>query len=160
MGSGRDPKNAWAHIILGWAYEQKSMIKEAVAEFEAAIGQWKDSSIPLAGLGHAYGRSGQEKAARENPREAPRDVEADLCSGLRHRRRPHGLGEIDQALEWLSKAYEERSGFSSISSAIEGSTGSVRIPVSRACSNGSACRSPPYRRNEPSASELIVSRDV
>ena len=110
-GVRRDPKNSWAHIILGWAYEQKSMIKEAVAEFKDAIAQSKDDSIALAGLGHAFGASGQEKAARE--------ILAKLLEMSKRIYVPAydiavvhmGLGEKDQALEWLSKAYEERSGF-------------------------------------------------
>lgn len=110
-GVRKDPKNSWAHIILGWAYEQKSMIKEAVDEFEGAIALSKDDSIALAGVGHAFGVSGQEKKARE--------ILARLLEMSKRIYVPAydvavvhmGLGEKDQALEWLAKAYEERSGF-------------------------------------------------
>ena len=110
-GVRSNPDNSWAHVILGWAYEQKSMIKEAVAEFQSAIAQWKNGSIPLAGLGHAFGVSGREKEARE--------VLARLLEMSKRIYVPAydvavvhmGLGERDQALEWLAKAYEERSGF-------------------------------------------------
>jgi serine/threonine-protein kinase len=111
VGVRMDPKNAWAHVILGWADEQKSMIKEAIAEFQAALGLWKDNSLPLAGLAHAYAMSGQKKEARE--------ILAQLLEMSKKTYVPAydiavvqmGLGDKDQTLAWLSKAYEERSGF-------------------------------------------------
>src|SRR4030042_5085474 len=65
-GLQMSPKSAWAHVILGWSYEQKSMIKEAIGEIENALSQGKDNSLPLAGLCHAGGLSGHEKEARES----------------------------------------------------------------------------------------------
>jgi serine/threonine protein kinase/tetratricopeptide (TPR) repeat protein len=110
-GVRMDPKNAWAHVILGWSYEQKSMIKEATVEFQDALSAWKDNSLPLAGLGHVYGISGRTKEARE--------ILEKLLEMSKQRYVPAydiavaymGLGETPQAFEWLSKAYEERSGF-------------------------------------------------
>ena len=110
-GIRQDPKNAWAHIILAWSYEQKSMIDEAVAEFQAALAEWKDNSLPLAGLGHVYGISGRTKEARE--------ILEKLLDMSRQRYVPAydiavvhmGLGDKTGALDWLSKAHEERSGF-------------------------------------------------
>lgn len=106
-----NPKNAWALVILGWAYEQKSMIKEAIIEFQSALDNWKDNSLPLAGLGHAYGISGQKK-------EAGKILEKLLAMSKLHYVPAYdiaavyvGLGEKDRAFEWLSKAAEERSGF-------------------------------------------------
>jgi len=106
-----DPKDAWARVILGWAYEQKSMVKEAIAEFQSALSEWKDSSIPLAGLGHAYGISGQRTAAQE--------ILGKLLERSKRTYVPAydiavvyvGLGDINQAFDWLAKALEERSGF-------------------------------------------------
>jgi len=106
-----NPKDAWARIILGWAYEQKSMIKEAIAEFQMALGNWKDSSIPLAGLGHAHGVSGHRTDAQE--------ILGKLLERSKRTYVPAydiavvyvGLGDKDQAFDWLAKALEERSGF-------------------------------------------------
>ena len=106
-----NPKNAWAHVILGWSYEQKSMIEEATVEFQDALKVWKDNSLPLAGLGHVYGISGRTQEARE--------ILEKLLEMSKQRYVPAydiavaymGLGERAQAFEWLSKAYEERSGF-------------------------------------------------
>jgi TolB-like protein len=110
-GVQMNPKNAWAHVILGWSYEQKSMIKEAIGEFQSALSEWKDNSLPLAGLGHAYGISGQKREAQE--------ILAKLLEMSKTTYVPAydiavvymGLGESPQALDWLTKAYEERSGF-------------------------------------------------
>ena len=106
-----DPKNAWAHIILGWSYEQKSMITEAIGEFENALSQWKDNSLPLAGLGHAYGISGREKEAREILGKLLEMSKKGYVPAYDIAVVYMGLGERPRAFEWLSKALEERSGF-------------------------------------------------
>ncbi|MCJ7565839.1 MAG: protein kinase [Candidatus Aminicenantes bacterium] len=110
-GVQANPKNAWARVILGWAYEQKSMIKEAIVEFQSALDNWKDNSLPLAGLGHAYGISGKKKEAQE--------ILERLLAMSKRKYVPAydiaavyvGLGEKDRTFEWLAKAFEERSGF-------------------------------------------------
>jgi TolB-like protein/Tfp pilus assembly protein PilF len=110
-GVQANPKNAWARVILGWAYEQKSMIKEAMVEFQGALDNWKDNSLPLAGLGHAYGIFGKKKEAQE--------ILEKLLAMSKRKYVPAydiaavyvGLGEKDRTFEWLAKAFEERSGF-------------------------------------------------
>ncbi|MBE3110809.1 MAG: hypothetical protein IMZ46_09920 [Acidobacteria bacterium] len=111
-----NPKNAWAHVTLGMAYEQKFLIKEAIVEFQNAVDNWRDNFLPLAGLGHAYGIAGEKK-------EAQKILEKLLEEKLLEKSKRIyvsaydiaavyiGLGEKNQALEWLSKALEERSGF-------------------------------------------------
>ncbi len=106
-----DPKNSWAHIILGWSYEQKSMIPEAEIQFQDALALDKEDSISLAGLGHAYAIAGQTKDAQQ--------ILNRLLELSKKRYIPAydiavvymGLGATSQAFEWLTKAYEERSGF-------------------------------------------------
>ncbi len=110
-GIQADPGNDWAHVILGWAYEQRSMVNEAIVEFQAAAKIGKDHSIPLAGLGHAYALSGRTKEAqaildRLLEMSKTRYVPAYDISVVYM-----GLGEKALAIEWLSKAFEERSGF-------------------------------------------------
>ncbi len=110
-GVQADPSNAWAYIILGWSYEQNSMIEEAIVEFQHALSEWRDNSLPLAGLGHAYGISGRTKEAGE--------ILEKLFEMSKQKYVPAydisvvyvGLGDKDQALLWLNKALEERSGF-------------------------------------------------
>ncbi|MCX6564202.1 MAG: protein kinase [Candidatus Aminicenantes bacterium] len=107
---------SWAHVTLGMAYEQKFLIKEAIVEFQNAVDNWKGNFLPLAGLGHAYGIAGKKKEAQEILEKL---LEEKL---LEKSKRIYvsaydiaavyiGLGEKNQAFEWLSKALEERSGF-------------------------------------------------
>ena len=110
-GLQMDPQNAWAGVILGWAYEQKSMIKEAIVEFQNALSHWKDGSLPLAALGHAYGVSGQKKEAQGILDRLLEKSKRTYVPGYDIAAVSLGLGEKDQAFEWLSKALEERSGF-------------------------------------------------
>lgn len=106
-----DPKNAWARVILGWAYEQKSMNKEAIAEFQNALKDWEDGPLPLAGLGHAYGIDGREKEAREVLEKLLEKSKRTYVPAYDIAAVYLGLGEDGPAFEWLSKALEERSGF-------------------------------------------------
>jgi tetratricopeptide (TPR) repeat protein len=110
-GVQTDPNNAWAQVILGWAYEQKSMIKEAIIEFQNALSHWKDGPLPLAALGHAYGVSGQKKEAQGILDRLLEKSKRTYVPGYDIAAVSMGLGEKDRALEWLSKALEERSGF-------------------------------------------------
>ena len=106
-----DPNNSWAQVILCWAYEQKSMIPEAIIEFQNALGQWKDGPLPLAALGHAYGMAGKKKDAQEILEKLLENSKRIFVPAYDIAAVQVGLGEKDQAFEWLSKALEERSGF-------------------------------------------------
>ncbi len=109
-GLQMSPKSAWARVILGWAYEQKSMMDEAIAEFQNALGNWKNGSLPLSSLAHAYGIMGKKEG---------KEILEQLLEMSKKGYVPAydiavvymGLGENAQAFEWLSKALEERSGF-------------------------------------------------
>lgn len=105
------PNSSWARFILGWAYEQKSMLEEAIAEFENALSRWKDSSLPLSSLAHAYGVSGRKKEAVEILEKLLEMGERTYVPAYDIAVVYAGLGEKDKGLEWLDRAYEERSGF-------------------------------------------------
>ena len=106
-----NPNNAWAQVILGWAYEQKAMIEEALVEFQNALSNWKDGSLPLAGLGHAYGIAGKKKEAQEILEKLFEKSKRTYVPAYDIAAVYIGLGEKNQAFEWLFKALEERSGF-------------------------------------------------
>jgi TolB-like protein len=111
-----NPKDAWAHVTLGMAYEQKFLIKEAIVEFQIARDNWKDNFLPLADLGHAYGIAGQKKEAQEILEKLLEEKFLEkskriYVSAYDIAAVYIGLGEKNQAFEWLSKALEERSGF-------------------------------------------------
>ncbi|MDT4965527.1 MAG: eukaryotic-like serine/threonine-protein kinase [Acidobacteriota bacterium] len=111
----RDPKYADTHWSFGLAYEGKKMYPEAIGAFQNAIGLSKTAEFPegkpemIAALGHAYGVSGRRGEALKII-----DQLRELIAQQRYVS-PYsialiyvGLGEKDQALEWLDRAYEER----------------------------------------------------
>jgi len=110
-GVQANPKDPWSMVILGWAYEQKAMIKEAIIEFQSALGLWKDNSLPLAGLGHAYGIAGKKKEAQEILEKLLERSKSIYVPAYDIAAVYLGLGEKDRTFEWLDKAREERSGF-------------------------------------------------
>jgi len=104
-----DPNYAVGHWVLGRAYEQKRMFPESIAEFQKAVEMSGGSPSMISALGHAYGFSGDRCRALE------------MLSQLKSRSRnryvpPHdvalvyaGLDEKEHAIDWLTKAFEERS---------------------------------------------------
>jgi serine/threonine protein kinase/Flp pilus assembly protein TadD len=97
-----DPTYGNPHWGVGRALVEKGMYKEAIAEMQRG---GPDFASPLGSLGHAYAQIGDIRAAerllgeaRNNPIRA---VDAACIYA--------GLGQKDQALEWLQKAYDARS---------------------------------------------------
>ncbi len=104
-----DPSFGPAHLWFGRPYLQKGMYREAIAEVQQAVTASKGSTISLAVLAHAYAASGNEPEARK--------ILGELLERSRTRYLPSywialvytGLGEVEQAVAWLERAYEERS---------------------------------------------------
>ena len=97
-----------AHLFLGWSYQQVGEPAQALKEFEAATTRSGVSSIVQGAIGHLYATSGREQEAlaivdrlKENPKApylAPHTLAVIYA----------GLGEKDQAFEWLDASYENR----------------------------------------------------
>jgi len=106
-----EPAFGPAHWNLGRAYEQKGLFTEAIEEFEQAIKLSGRSPVYLSSIGHAYGLSGKRTEAQRilnelNSLASKKYVLPNLIAIVYV-----GLGEKDQAFEWLNKAYTERSDF-------------------------------------------------
>ncbi len=103
-----DPDFAVAHYELGQALEQKHMHDAAIAEFQKAIALAGHNAAFDSNLGYAYAVSGRKEKTEEILRNlAARHDEnpsADANVALVY----VGLGEQDQAMSWLNKAYEAR----------------------------------------------------
>ena len=105
-----EPNFFRAHLHLGMAYERKSMYREAIAELEKAR-RINENSWTIAGLGQAYAAFG-ERAEADKLLELLLELSrrqyvscatiAVLYAGFEDR--------ADQTMEWLEKAFEERSG--------------------------------------------------
>lgn len=105
-----EPNFSAARLRLGEAYEQKGRYEEAIAEYLKALSLSKDSTTE-AWLGRAYAVTGQKDKAQK------------ILGALKliHKRDPHwffqiaiiyqGLGEKEQAFEWLEKGSEPEAGY-------------------------------------------------
>jgi TolB-like protein/DNA-binding winged helix-turn-helix (wHTH) protein/Flp pilus assembly protein TadD len=103
-----DPGFALAHFELGQALEQKQQHPAAVSEFQKAIEISGHRSIFDSNLAHAYAVSGHAQQAL--------DIVHEL--EMRHDQAPAvaanvamvyaGLGDRDEAMRWLQKAYLAR----------------------------------------------------
>jgi TolB-like protein/DNA-binding winged helix-turn-helix (wHTH) protein/Flp pilus assembly protein TadD len=103
-----DPNFAIGHYELGQALAQKHMYDEAIAEFQRAIELSGPSGAFDSNLGYAYAVSGRKAEALkivddlESRRIQNPSVEADIALIY------VGLGDRDEAMIRLNKAYEAR----------------------------------------------------
>jgi TolB-like protein/Flp pilus assembly protein TadD len=102
-----DPFFALTHYVLGEVFVQKRMYNEAIAEFQKAIELSPGSAAYTAHLAYAYVISGtRDKAVTllNDLKNRSHDAVSNPCIALVY----VGLGEKDQAMVWLKKAYAER----------------------------------------------------
>jgi TolB-like protein/Flp pilus assembly protein TadD len=103
-----DPNSVDAHLAMGLAYLQKGMLPEAISETEKGQALWPNTAYPAPSLGYVYARAGKKKDAQE--------ILDQLSKGDRPRAYQiatiyMALGEGQQTLSWLEKAYGQRSSF-------------------------------------------------
>jgi adenylate cyclase len=104
-----DPSFGPAHLWFGRPYLQKGLYAEAIAEIQQAVSSSGGSTISMAVLAHALASAGKKAEARQ--------ILGELLDRSRTRYLPSywialvftGLGEIDETMAWLERAYEERS---------------------------------------------------
>src|SRR5215472_3854945 len=92
------PDFSQALQCLGLVYEAKGMYADAIAMYGKAGA--------LADVGHAYAASGKKAEARKILRELYQESEHRYVSPFELALIYVGLGENDQALDWLEKAEE------------------------------------------------------
>ena len=103
-----DPRFALTYLFLGQAYEEQKSYEKAIATFQTGITLSQGVPVYVAGLGHAYALAGKRGEALK--------VLADLKGASKRRYVPSyeiaviyaGLGDKDQAVSWLQKAYDDR----------------------------------------------------
>ena len=130
-----DPSFAVAYLPLGGAYEQKHMYTKAIELFSQASMFSAGHPIAVAGLGHCYALSGKTDYARSMLEVLLQDLgeteDRSYWVG------PYwiavvyaGLGEKENAMEWLERAYDERDGslvFMNVDPSLESLHGNERF---------------------------------
>jgi len=104
-----NPDFAVARRCLGQVYEAKQMYPEAIAEFRKAVELSGGAAIYIADLGHAYAVSGHRAEARKQLQKLDELATRRYVSSFPRALIYVGLGENDRALEWLERAFQERS---------------------------------------------------
>jgi len=106
-----DPNFYLSHHLLGEILLEKGQKEEAMAELRRALELAPGNLLSLADIGHAQGAMGnrveamkilQRLSDKSKQRYIPAFYFAEVYAGL---------GQKDQAFEWLEKAYQERSNY-------------------------------------------------
>lgn len=104
-----DPSFMLTHVWFGRPYLEKGMYQEAIAELETAVKLSGEGTLALGMLGHGLASAGRVEQAEEvleklferaKTKYVPSYWIAVIYNGMRDR---------DRAVEWLRKAYTERS---------------------------------------------------
>jgi TolB-like protein/lipopolysaccharide biosynthesis regulator YciM len=104
-----DPNFGVAHFVLGLAYEQKKSYKDAITELQEGINASGGITVMTGALGHTYAVSGNRDKALRVLHELKEISKRRYVSPYSIAMVYTGLGEKDQAFEWLQKACEDRS---------------------------------------------------
>jgi tetratricopeptide (TPR) repeat protein len=104
-----DPSFWFAPCFLGRAYEHKGRVPEAIAEFQLSLELEKENPEIWSALGHAYALSGNRIEAQKVLDHLKGLSAASYVAPFDFAVIYAGLGEKDQAIAWLNRAYAERS---------------------------------------------------
>ena len=96
-----------AYLGLGYAYLREGSPEKAVAEFRKAI-HFSSGRMARGFLGFTHATMGQEQEAREQLSFLDDAAKRTYVSRLEFALIYAGLGENDQAFEWLGRAYDDR----------------------------------------------------
>jgi eukaryotic-like serine/threonine-protein kinase len=105
-----EPYLALAHLTLGWVYLLTGMPDQGIAAMQKAVSLSPDSTLYQAQLGQAFARAGRTQEAREVLRRLNELSRQRYVSPYHMAYVYTGLGELDRAMDWLERAYEERAG--------------------------------------------------
>ena len=96
------------HQRLGLAYVQKKMYREAIVEFQQAANNSNRAPLAIVSLGYAYAVSGNKVEAHRVLAELKDLSQRRYVSPYSMATIYVGLGEKEQAFQWLQKANDER----------------------------------------------------
>lgn len=102
--------NEWVeHQDLGVGYEGTGKLPEAIEEYQKAVELSNGDQDANASLAHAYGAAGKRAEAQRILRDLENKSKDSAVSPYLIATIYAGLGEKDKAMQFLQKAYDERS---------------------------------------------------
>ena len=105
-----EPDFSRGHSVFGWACMLAGRQAEGVAALERAVALSQGGTLFLGQLGQAYAMTGYVARARDVLRKL-QDMSARGYVSPYHFAYVHtGLGEQEEAMDWLERAFEQRSG--------------------------------------------------
>jgi DNA-binding winged helix-turn-helix (wHTH) protein/TolB-like protein/Tfp pilus assembly protein PilF len=104
-----EPNSFLSRYALGLSYEQQGLNKEAIAEFQKAQALSADDVGTIVAIGHALVKDGGEKDARQLLRKIEDQAKESYVPPYSIAILHAGLGEKAQTLEWLERAFQDRS---------------------------------------------------
>jgi len=105
-----DPNYFPAHQHLAEVYLHKAQFEDAIHVLKIAVEISKGASTVMGRLGYAYGVSGRSGEARKILAELQEDSRQRYVSPVAFALVHCGLGEKNEAIRWLERAYEEKAG--------------------------------------------------
>lgn len=106
-----DPQLFFAHLILGWVYQQQGRLDEAIASYRTAVTTSAGAPIAIAALVHALGSAGQVTEARQLVEELERRGRTAYVSAYDVAAMNVGLGDHEGAFAALDRAVNEHASF-------------------------------------------------
>jgi serine/threonine protein kinase/tetratricopeptide (TPR) repeat protein len=103
-----DPALVIAYGHLGKALVHQGMHEEAIAQLQKAVSLRKGLPHPRGMLGYAYAKAGRKAEAQKVLEELKAGPKPPFGTATAIARIHAGLGEKEQAIEWLRKACDER----------------------------------------------------
>ena len=104
-----DTNYLMTYTVLGQAYVAASRYDEAIDALQSAVNFSGGLAFTSAALGYAYAKAGKRREARKILQNLQQRSSAEyvppFCVALVHT----GLGDKDETMAWLDRAYEERS---------------------------------------------------
>ena len=104
-----EPQYWVVHLLLGMCHLRAGRPAEAVDDFQTAQGLAGPTTLPLAMLGAAYGELGREIESQGVAERLEAASRSSYVPAYQMAVAHAGRGDKERALQWLEKAYDERS---------------------------------------------------
>lgn len=102
------PNSILALFFIAWSYSEKAMYEEAVKASQKAVDIVEGSTLWLANLGMVFGLAGKKKNAEGVLEKLQRAANKGFVAPVQFAWIYIGLGEKEEALKWLERAYDEQ----------------------------------------------------